>query len=117
MASEKQPFIIRPTLVWDINSEKKGSYNTKVSYLTKGLTWNADYVALLNEDDSKITLSGWVTINNTSGKTFRDTKLKLMAGDLNLVQTNRGRGTIALSRAFAKSEDSFSEKSFFEYHL
>ncbi|KAA3615030.1 MAG: DUF4139 domain-containing protein [Calditrichaeota bacterium] len=117
LASEKQPFIIRPTLVWDINSEKKGSYNTKVSYLTKGLTWNADYVALLNEDDSKITLSGWVTINNTSGKTFRDTKLKLMAGDLNLVQSNRGRGTIALSRAFAKSEDSFSEKSFFEYHL
>ncbi len=118
LADEKQPFIIRPTLVWDVESSKKGSFKTKVSYLTKGLTWNADYVGLLNEDDSKITLSGWVTINNTSGKTFRETKLKLMAGDLNLVQTESRKSSRRYeTMALSKSDASFSEKSFFEYHL
>ncbi len=118
LADEKQPFIIRPTLVWDVESSKKGSFKTQVSYLTKGLTWNADYVGLLNEDDSKITLSGWVTINNTSGKTFRETKLKLMAGDLNLVQTESRKSSRRYeTMALSKSDASFSEKSFFEYHL
>ncbi len=118
LADERQPFIIRPTLVWDVESSKKGSFKTKVSYLTKGLTWNADYVGLLNEDDSKITLSGWVTINNTSGKTFRETKLKLMAGDLNLVQPESRKSTRRYeTMALSKSDASFSEKSFFEYHL
>ena len=120
LAAEKRPFIIRPTLVWDVEASKKGSFKTKISYLTKGLTWNADYVGLLNEDDSKLTLSGWVTINNTCGKTFRDTKLKLMAGDLNLVQSNRRtirgvRKEVAYMMDGASS--GFSEKSFFEYHL
>jgi len=118
LAADKQPFIIRPTLVWDVKASKKGSFNTNVSYLTKGLTWNADYVGLLNEDDSKITLSSWVTINNTSGKTFRDTKLKLMAGDLNLVQSGRQRPSRSYDvRPIKKPDASFSEKAFFEYHL
>jgi hypothetical protein len=118
LTADSRPFIIRPTLVWDVKAPKKGSFNTKVSYLTGGLTWNADYVGLLNEDDSKIILSGWVTINNTSGKTFKNTKLKLMAGDLNLVQKGRHRPSIAMeARTFSKAAPSFSEKAFYEYHL
>ncbi len=118
LSSGNLPFIIRPTLVWNVNAPKNGSFNTRVSYLTGGLTWNADYVGLLNEDDSKITLSGWVTINNTSGKTFKNTKLKLMAGDLNLVRGSRQQPRMRYeTMAVAKAAPSFSEKAFYEYHL
>ena len=113
-----QPFIVRPTLIWDVLAQAQKTYNTKISYLSTGFNWNADYVALLNENDTRIILSGWVTINNTSGKTFKETKLKLMAGDLNLVKPeNRMRFERLNQFNVAKEASAFEEKALFEYHI
>lgn len=107
-----------PTLLWDLQTDKGGSQNVELSYLTKGLDWNADYVLTLG-DKSMADLQGWVTINNQSGATYKDAKLKLLAGDVRRIQPQGGGGGIGGGARFAKSagEAQFQQESLFEYHL
>ncbi len=58
----------------------------EASYLTNGINWRADYVVTLNNKDDKADLSGWVTIDNKSGATYKNAKLKLVAGDVHRVK-------------------------------
>jgi len=117
-ADKNKGFITRPTLVWQVQANSGGRHHAQISYLTGGLNWNADYVGRLSDDEKILTLASWVTIENNSGKTYTDARLKLMAGDLNLVKTGRGqqrmKGQVMEMYAAAPS---FSEKAFFEYHL
>src|SRR4029079_7027196 len=55
------------------------------TYLTKGLTWSADYVMVFDEPRSAAALQGWITLRNTSGTTFANARTQLVAGDVNLV--------------------------------
>jgi len=70
----------RPTLSVTVDGEHKGSRPATLSYLTPGLGWRADYVALFNEADSKIDVQGWVTLTNSSGTTYTDARTLLVAG-------------------------------------
>jgi hypothetical protein len=70
----------RPTLSVTVNSTKSGSRPVQLSYLTPGLGWKADYVALFNEADSKLDVQGWVTLTNSSGTTYENAKTLLVAG-------------------------------------
>lgn len=110
--------ISKPSLVWMLDASKT-KQTVEASYLTGGMGWKADYVAVLAADDSKLDLSGWVTINNNSGTTYNDASLKLVAGNVNRVQPPMARGDVMLSadgvRSMAKEQ--FQEESFFEYHL
>ena len=76
-------------------------------------------MAILNKDESKLDLSSWISLDNKSGKTYENTRLKLMAGDLNLVSRFDGRaGALLDDRFLAKAEASqFTEEEFFEYKL
>lgn len=74
----------RPTLSVTIDGARSGSRAATLSYLTPGLGWRADYVALFNEADSKIDVQGWVTLTNTSGTTFADCRTLLVAGSPNM---------------------------------
>ncbi len=115
--STKTGFITRPTLLWKIKSEQAGKQDFQLSYLTRGINWHADYVGKLNPDDSKLTLAAWVTVNNNSGKTFRNARLKLMAGKLNILREQaRTMSTQMLMKA-PRAESQFKEQSLFEYHL
>ena len=78
--------ITKPTLVWKLATEKVGQQLIEVAYQTAGINWQADYNAILNPNDTKLDLGGWVTINNQSGATYKDAKLKLIAGDVRRVQ-------------------------------
>jgi hypothetical protein len=73
-----------PTLVWKVHAEESASFEAQLSYLTRGLEWEADYNIILPESGDAMTLNGWVSIQNHTGKTFADTRIKLMAGDVNL---------------------------------
>lgn len=112
--------ITKPTLVWKLATEKVGQQLIEVAYQTAGIGWQADYNAVLNPNDTKLDLGGWVTINNQSGATYKDAKLKLIAGDVRRVQPTALPGVYAL-RKMAVNEMAgaagFEEKSFFEYHL
>lgn len=111
--------IVVPTLEWLVASEITGSREVEVSYLTGSINWHAEYVAQLDENDKNIRLSGWVSLDNRSGKTYQDAKLKLVAGDINLAQQPRGVRYDAMQEVSmaAKGGAGFEEKSFFEYHL
>jgi hypothetical protein len=78
--------VLKPTLNWLLQSDKPGKFDAEVSYITGGFTWEADYNLVSPEKGDTVDLIGWVTMNNQSGKTFRDAKIKLMAGDVNKIQ-------------------------------
>lgn len=60
-------------------------YRADLSYLTQGLSWNADYIAQLDDKTKTLKLEGWATLNNSSGMDYQDFNINLIAGDLNLV--------------------------------
>jgi hypothetical protein len=70
----------RPTLSITVNGAHNGSVPATLSYLTPGLGWRADYVALFDEATSKIDVQGWVTLTNTSGTTYDNARTLLVAG-------------------------------------
>jgi hypothetical protein len=70
----------KPTLSVTVDGARRGSRPATLSYLTPGLGWRADYVALFSESDSKIDVQGWVTLTNTTGTTFTDARALLVAG-------------------------------------
>ncbi|MGA2221391.1 MAG: DUF4139 domain-containing protein [Verrucomicrobiia bacterium] len=110
--------ITKPTLVWKLATEKVGDQLVEVAYQTGGINWQSDYNAVLNADDTHLDLSGWVTVNNQSGATYKDAKLKLIAGDVRRVQPPQTMPMSGMARrGMVAGEGGFEEKAFFEYHL
>lgn len=109
----------RPTLNWLLQCDASGPQDAQISYLTEGIGWKADYVALVNETDTALDLSGWITLNNQSGATYADARLTLIAGDVRRIQPQReyARRDVGALYAMAEAAPQFTEKSFFEYHL
>ncbi len=70
----------RPTLSVTIVGGHPGTRPATLSYLTPGLGWRADYVALYDEEDGKIDVQGWVTLTNSSGTSYDDAQTLLVAG-------------------------------------
>ena len=117
LAKVPEGLITRPTLLWDLLSDRDGAQNVELSYITQGLSWTADYVLTL-DGGGKAALQGWVTMNNQSGATYRDARLKLLAGDVNQAPPPPTRRTFETAEAIAAVPPSgFNEASLFEYHL
>ena len=110
----------RPTLVTQLSNKVAAEQTVELSYLTGGLGWKADYVAELNPKEDSIDLSGWVTLTNTSGATYQNAKLQLVAGDVNRAQ-EPARPMAMMVRKSAMMEDGaaapMAEESLLEYHL
>lgn len=128
LASMPEGFVTRPTLFWSVNSNKQGSQDVELAYQTSEMNWNAEYILVLNEDDTRAELQSWVSVKNESGANFRDAKLKLVAG--NVRRVNRDVINPRKSKLMAKTyecenviydkapiEVNFSEAPLFEYHL
>ena len=81
--------ITRPTLIWFLQNERAGRHQTEVSYLTQGINWHAEYVAVVNQEDTQLDLGGWVSIDNKSGATYAQAKVKLIAGDVHRVEEKK----------------------------
>lgn len=77
--------ITRPTLRWLIESATGGEQQVELTYLANGLTWTSDYTILLATNNRRLDLNGWITLTNTSGTSFTDAQLKLVAGDVNRI--------------------------------
>ncbi len=112
--------IAKPTLVWQLENILDRPQKVEATYLTQGINWKADYVAVLDKEDRGMDLTGWVTLNNQSGTAYRNARLKLVAGDVNRVFDEYGRreGALRLAEMSAKpAAPNFTEQAFFEYHL
>jgi hypothetical protein len=111
--------IAEPTLLWRVDAGG-GDQQVEVSYLTNAMNWKADYVMVLNEDDDEAGLTGWVTLTNQSGTSYRNARLQLVAGDVQRVVGN-AMPAAAMRREMmadvAQEAAGFSEQGFFEYHL
>jgi hypothetical protein len=111
--------VTKPTLIWLANAEKKASQLCQVTYTTERIQWKADYSAVLSEKEDSLDLTGWVTIDNHSGATYKDANIKLIAGDVRRVQRPMPKMAMgARLETLGYMEDrGFEEKAFMEYHL
>ncbi len=113
--------ILKPTIEWRLHAEAAAKLDADLCYVTSGMSWEASYNAVAPEKGDTLDLIGWVTMDNQSGKTFRDARIQLMAGDV----AKRRRGD-EIRRLYANTDEPASaarsapqvtEKSFDEYHL
>jgi hypothetical protein len=111
--------ILKPTLDWTVQTDKGGPVNAELAYVTGGMNWSASYNLVTPESGGgTMDLVGWVTIDNETGKTFENAKLKLMAGDVNKVQPQQyARLAFDADRSGAGDSGQVTEKSLDEYHL
>lgn len=108
----------RPTLLISLTSPAHGKQDLELSYLTAGLSWQADYVAALNEDDSRLDLNGLVTLTNQSGATYHQAGLQLVAGDVHRIQPAQRLPRKMMTMASEMTDAAqMKEEPLFEYHL
>ncbi len=113
--------VLKPTLAWELQTDKPGATTAEFSYVTGGMNWEASYNAVAPPKGSVLELVGWVTLDNQTGKTFHDARIKLMAGDVNKVQPpqNFTRSMVFAGAGVAGGQfgPPVTEKTFDEYHL
>ena len=112
--------VLKPTLSWELETDKAGKASAELSYVTGGMNWEASYNVVAPTKGTDLELVGWVTLDNQSGKTFRDARIKLMAGDVNKIQSNgiAARAEYSMvSGATLGMGPQVTEKAFDEYHL
>jgi hypothetical protein len=80
----------RPTLSVTVESRRGGVRPARLTYLTPGLGWKADYVALFDETAGKIDVQGWITLSNNSGTTYTNADVVMVAGAPNAGNSYNG---------------------------
>ena len=111
--------ILKPRLEWMLSTDKPGKFPAELSYITGGMSWQADYNIVAPEKGDVVDIVGWVTIDNQTGRTFDNARIKLMAGDVSKIQPGETR-QYAMKAAMvmdAAAPAAVSEKAFDEYHL
>ena len=111
--------ILKPRLEWMLSTDKAGKFPAELSYVTGGMSWQADYNIVAPEKGDVVDIVGWVTIDNQTGRTFENARIKLMAGDVSKIQPGETRA-YAMKAAMAMdaaAPAAVSEKAFDEYHL
>ena len=113
--------ILKPALDWQLVTDKAGPLNAELAYVTGGMTWKATYNVVSPEIGETLDLTAWVTMDNESGRTFENARIKLMAGDVSKLSPSnveyRGGGFGGALRSVSASPPTVTEKSFDEYHL
>lgn len=130
LPSLPEGLLVKPSLVLDLESPKGGRTEAELRYLCGGFSWRADYVAVLDSAGKAVDLDGLVTLENNSGATYRDAKLKLVAGDVNRIRERAyndfradavmelgASGSMAMRAKAAAPPPQFKEQGLFEYHL
>ena len=114
--------VLKPTLSWELLTDKPGTTSAEFSYVTGGMNWEASYNVIAPPKSNVLELVGWVTLDNQSGKTFHDARVKLMAGDVNKVPPPGAAvfgsaGMVQAGIGGGQFGPPVTEKTFDEYHL
>jgi len=113
--------ILKPTLSWLLQTDRPGATTAEFSYVTGGMTWHADYNVVAPVSGNMLEVVGWVTLDNQTGKTFPNARIKLMAGDVNKIQPgpafDRLQSFNGGVSGRAEAAPAVTERSFDEYHL
>jgi len=95
----------RPTLSVEVDSARAGARDATLTYLTNGLGWRADYVALFDEAAGEMSLQGWSTLTNSTSTTFENAKTQLVAGNVGGASRNNRGGRPSVRRAGIEAGD------------
>jgi len=122
--------ILKPTLIWLLQTNQPGRFDAEFSYVSGGMDWQSDYNLVVQEGKNveagshadMLDLIGWITMHNQSGKGFENARIKLMAGDVNKIQGRTLGGPAYKSMNPMVAMDAavppvVREKSFDEFHL
>jgi hypothetical protein len=116
-----QGFLLKPKLVLNVDNNNSGLQKIEIDYLTTGINWNSNYVAILSKDEKQISLLGWATIDNKSGTSYKNVNIKLVAGQVHLIQQyNQPRvffGTLQSAAMPASNSVQLQQKPSFEYYI
>lgn len=114
----KDETVLKPTLQWTLESGHGGPLDAELAYITDGMGWEASYNIVAPEHGDVLDVTGWITMDNQSGKTFANASIKLMAGDVNRVTEVQARPRAMEYLAMAKAvTPPVTEKAFDEFHL
>jgi len=118
-ANEFRDLFTEPKLSWILEAESQSDAEAKISYLTEGLSWSAEYTAIVGKKEENITLASMVNLSNESGKSYSKADLTLISGELHQVSRTSpspsGR-VQAFMETSAKMDSPFKESASFEYH-
>ncbi len=111
-----------PVLMLDVQGGSGGRQQVTFDYLTGGLSWQADYTAVVGEHDDRMSLASWAVIGNNSGVDYRNAKVQLMSGKQERGSVYpRAGGMLMMAKAMdtgsAMANDTASEEAFADYHL
>ncbi len=73
-------------LYWNVQSEQDTEARIEISYFTSGISWAGDYVAISNPAETSLRMEGFVRISNRSGEPYDNAQVRLVVGNINLVQ-------------------------------
>jgi len=116
---------LKPKLSWLVETDKPGRSDAELSYVSSGMNWHADYNLVVSDKETNgmnlVDLVGWITMQNQSGKTFENARIKLMAGDVNKLVAGNFTVAKAAAPAMRMADEAMApvvrEKSFDEFHL
>jgi len=115
----RKGLIVKPTLFYEVYASRRTSATAEVAYITEGMNWHAEYVAVLGDYDESMGLSSWISIDNKSGATYEDARLKLIAGEVHRVTPPKKfmDMEVAVRAVALEAPAPVEEKAFFEYHM
>jgi hypothetical protein len=90
ISAEDEAALMRPEFTWLANSGIEGPLDIELMYQTAGMSWQADYTLTVVHDSNQAHLQAQVTVENRSGRSFRNVHLKLVAGEVQLFRDEFG---------------------------
>ena len=107
----------RPTLSVTMDSQAAGPRPLTLTYLTPGLAWQADYVALFDAGRGQIDVQGWITLTNNSGTPYNNADVLLVAGSVAANSGYRPPDGRSIRRPGTESADRERLGDFYVYPL
>lgn len=102
----------RDGLLLELSNQTRGPQSLELVYLSRGLSWQADYVGVLDPQGRNLRLSGWASIANDTGSTFDQARIQLVAGDIQ--QAARPGPLLAMEASRAQGD--MARQAGFDYH-
>lgn len=115
--------VLKPTLVWKLHADKAAKLDAEIAYVTGGMSWESAYNVVAPAQGELLDMTGWITMDNQTGRSFPQAKIQLVAGDVAKLsideqsrrRTGRQMAAAALADSFAAPQ--VTEQAFDEYHL
>lgn len=112
--------ILKPQLAWSLVADRPAQFDAELGYVTGGMSWEASYNLIAPEKGDTLDITGWVTIDNQTGKQFDNAVIKLMAGDVSKLEPAAPQKLYAMAARMEMAGDAgpqVTEKAFDEFHL